>query len=219
MFKFTKRFMKKILLLSFLISFNTQLFKAQSIFGWNFSLDYNSLITKVNPGSIKSVAQKFAIDKSGGFSLGIPLNIKLANLVILRPQLVFNVSLGQLEYTLPSGQSIPTKFPSLNVEVPFQAVISNFSKFHGLALILGLKGGYKLADLSKNQDELFSKSYGAFDTGLGYRIKIGKKTRMIEMRYSLGLNVFNQKITDANSLANSFETLRRNRISFIINTF
>ena len=212
--------MKKILLLSFLIIFNAQLFKAQSIFGWNFSLDYNSLSTKFNPAdSIKSVAQKFAIDKSGGFSLGIPLNIKLANLVILRPQLVFNVSLGQLDYILPSGQSISTKFPSLNVEVPFQAVISNFSKFHGLALILGLKGGYKLADLSKNQDELFSKSYGAFDTGLGYRIKIGKKTRMIEMRYSLGLNVFNQKITDANSLANSFESLRRNRISFIINTF
>ena len=212
--------MKKILLLSFLISFTAQISKAQSIFGLNFSLDYNSLTTKFNPAdSIKSVAQKFAIDKSGGFSLGVPLNIKLANLVILRPQLVFNVSLGQLDYTLPSGQSISTKFPSLNVEVPFQAVISNFSKFHGLALILGLKGGYKLADLSKNQDELFSKSYGAFDTGLGYRIKIGKKTRMIEMRYSLGLNVFNQKITDANSLANSFESLRRNRISFIINTF
>ena len=212
--------MKKILLLSFLISFTSQLYKAQSIFGWNFSLDYNSLNTKFNPAdSIKSVAQKFAIGKSGGFSLGIPLNIKLANLVILRPQLVFNVSMGQLDYTLPNGESISTKFPSLNVEVPFQAVISNFSKFHGLALILGLKGGYKLADLSKNQDELFSKSYGAFDTGLGYRIKIGKKTRMIEMRYSLGLNVFNQKITDANSLANSFESLRRNRISFIINTF
>ena len=212
--------MKKILLLSFLISFTSQLYKAQSIFGWNFSLDYNSLNTKFNPAdSIKSVAQKFAIDKSGGFSLGIPLNIKLANLVILRPQLVFNVSLGQLDYILPNGQSISTKFPSLNVEVPFQAVISNFSKFHGLALILGLKGGYKLADLSKNQDELFSKSYGAFDTGLGYRIKIGKKTRMIEMRYSLGLDMFNQKITDVNSLANSFETLRRNRISFIINTF
>ena len=212
--------MKKILLLSFLINFNAQLFKAQSIFGWNFSLDYNSLNTKFNPtDSIKSVAQKFAIDKSGGFSLGIPLNIKLANLVILRPQLVFNVSMGQLDYTLPDGSSKSTKFPSLNVEVPFQAVISNFSKFHGLALILGLKGGYKLADLSKNQDELFSKSYGAFDTGLGYRIKIGKKTRMIEMRYSLGLDMFNQKITDANSLANSFETLRRNRISFIINTF
>ena len=212
--------MKKILLLSFLISFTSQLYKAQSIFGWNFSLDYNSLNTKFNPAdSIKSVAQKFAIGKSGGFSLGIPLNIKLANLVILRPQLVFNVSMGQLDYTLPNGESISTKFPSLNVEVPFQAVISNFSKFHGLALILGLKGGYKLADLSKNQDELFSKSYGAFDTGLGYRIKIGKKTRMIEMRYSLGLDIFNQKITDVNSLANSFETLRRNRISFIINTF
>ena len=219
MFKFTKRFMKKILLLSFLISFNTQLFKAQSIFGWNFSLDYNSLITKVNPGSIKSVAQKFAIDKSGGFSLGIPLNIKLANLIMLRPQFVFNVSMGQLDYTLPDGTSKSTKFPSINVEVPIQAVISNFSKFHGLALILGLKGGYKLADLSKNQAELFSKSYGTFDTGLGYRIKIGKKTRMIEMRYSLGLDIFNQKITDVNSLANSFETLRRNRISFIINTF
>ena len=190
--------MKKILLLSFLISFTSQLYKAQSIFGWNFSLDYNSLSTKFNPAdSIKSVAQKFAIDKSGGFSLGIPLNIKLANLVILRPQLVFNVTLGQLDYTLPNGQSISTKFPSLNVEVPFQAVISNFSKFHGLALILGLKGGYKLADLSKNQAELFSKSYGTFDTGLGYRIKIGKKTRMIEMRYSLGLNMFNQKITSA----------------------
>ena len=212
--------MKKILLLSFLINFNAQLFKAQSIFGWNFSLDYNSLNTKFNPtDSIKSVAQKFAIDKSGGFSLGIPLNIKLANLVILRPQLVFNVSMGQLDYTLPDGSSKSTKFPSLNVEVPFQAVISNFSKFHGLALILGLKGGYKLADLSKNQAELFSKSYGTFDTGLGYRIKIGKKTRMIEMRYSLGLDIFNQKITDVNSLANSFETLRRNRISFIINTF
>lgn len=212
--------MKKILLLSFLISFNAQPFKAQSIFGWNFSLDYNSLNTKFNPAdSIKSVAQKFAIDKSGGFSLGVPLNIKLANLVILRPQLVFNVSMGQLDYTLPDGTPKSTKFPSLNVEVPFQAVISNFSKFHGLALILGLKGGYKLADLSKNQAELFSKSYGSFDTGLGYRIKIGKKTRMIEMRYSLGLNVFNQKITDVNSLANSFESLRRNRISFIINTF
>ena len=212
--------MKKIFPLLFLICFTSQTFKAQSIFGWNFSLDYNSLNTKFNPAdSIKSVAQKFAIGKSGGFSLGIPLNIKLANLVILRPQLVFNVSLGQLDYILPSGQSISTKFPSLNVEVPFQAVISNFSKFHGLALILGLKGGYKLADLSKDQEELFSKSYGAFDTGLGYRIKIGKKTRMIEMRYSLGLNVFNQKITDANSLANSFESLRRNRISFIINTF
>ena len=211
--------MKKILLLSFLIIFNAQLFKAQSIFGWNFSLDYNSINIKDKPALIQSVAQKFAIDKSGGFSLGIPLNIKLANLVILRPQLVFNVTLGQLDYTLPNGQSITTKFPSLNVEVPFQAVISNFSKFHGLALILGLKGGYKLADLSKDQEELFSKSYGAFDTGLGYRIKIGKKTRMIEMRYSLGLNVFNQKITDANSLANKFESLRRNRISFIINTF
>jgi len=212
--------MKKILLLSFLISFTSQLYKAQSIFGWNFSLDYNSLNTKFNPAdSIKSVAQKFSLDKSGGFSLGIPLNIKLANLVILRPQLVFNLSMGQLDYTLPDGTPKSTKFPSLNVEVPFQAVISNFSKFHGLALILGLKGGYKLADLSKNQDELFSKSYGAFDTGLGYRIKIGKKTRMIEMRYSLGLDMFNQKITDANSLANSFETLRRNRISFIINTF
>ena len=81
--------MKKILFLSFLFSFTSQLYKAQSIFGWNFSLDYNSLSTKVNPDSIKSVAQKFAIDKSGGFSLGIPLNIKLANLVILRPQLVF----------------------------------------------------------------------------------------------------------------------------------
>ena len=211
--------MKKILLLSFLISFNAQLYKAQSIFGWNFSLDYNSLSTKFNPNSIQSVAQKFAIDKSGGFSLGIPLNIKLANLVILRPQLVFNVSMGQLDYTLPDGTPKSAKFPSLNVEVPFQAVISNFSKFHGLALILGLKGGYKLADLSKDQEELFSKSYGAFDTGLGYRFKIGKKTRMIEMRYSLGLDMFNQKITDANSLANSFETLRRNRISFIINTF
>ena len=212
--------MKKILLLSFLISFTSQLYKAQSIFGWNFSLDYNSLNTKFNPAdSIKSVAQKFSLDKSGGFSLGIPLNIKLANLVILRPQLVFNLSMGQLDYTLPDGTPKSTKFPSLNVEVPFQAVISNFSKFHGLALILGLKGGYKLADLSKDQEELFSKSYGAFDTGLGYRIKIGKKTRMIEMRYSLGLNVFNQKITDANSLANSFESLRRNRISFIINTF
>ena len=211
--------MKKILLLSFLISFTSQIFKAQSLFGWNVSLDYNSLNTKINIDSIKSVAQKFAIDKSGGFSLGIPLNIKLANLVILRPQLVFNVSMGQLDYTLPDGTPKSAKFPSLNVEVPFQAVISNFSKFHGLALILGLKGGYKLADLSKNQDELFSKSYGAFDTGLGYRIKIGKKTRMIEMRYSLGLDIFNQKITDVNSLANSFETLRRNRISFIINTF
>ena len=212
--------MKKILLLSFLISFTAQISKAQSIFGWNFSLDYNSLSTKFNPAdSIKSVAQKFAIDKSGGFSLGIPLNIKLANLVILRPQLVFNVSLGQLDYKLPSGKTTSTKFPSLNVEVPFQAVISNFSKFHGLALILGLKGGYKLADLIKDQEELFSKSYGSFDTGLGYRIKIGKKTRMIEMRYSLGLNVFNKKITDANSLANKFESLRRNRISFIINTF
>ena len=211
--------MKKILLLSFLISFTSQIFKAQSLFGWNVSLDYNSLNTKINIDSIKSVAQKFAIDKSGGFSLGIPLNIKLANLIMLRPQFVFNVSMGQLDYTLPDGTSKSTKFPSINVEVPIQAVISNFSKFHGLALILGLKGGYKLADLSKNQDELFSKSYGAFDTGLGYRIKIGKKTRMIEMRYSLGLNVFNQKITDANSLANSFETLRRNRISFIINTF
>ncbi len=211
--------MKKILLLSFLIIFNAQLFKAQSIFGWNFSLDYNSINIKDKPALIQSVAQKFAIDKSGGFSLGIPLNIKLANLVILRPQLVFNVSLGQLDYKLPSGKTTSTKFPSLNVEVPFQAVISNFSKFHGLALILGLKGGYKLADLSKNQEELFSKSYGSFDTGLGYRIKIGKKTRMIEMRYSLGLNVFNQKITDANSLANKFESLRRNRISFIINTF
>jgi hypothetical protein len=211
--------MKKILLLSFLISFTSQLYKAQSIFGWNFSLDYNSLNTKFNSNSIQSVTQKFAIDKSGGFSLGIPLNIKLANLVILRPQLVFNVSMGQLDYTLPDGTPKSTKFPSLNVEVPFQAVISNFSKFHGLALILGLKGGYKLADLSKDQEELFSKSYGAFDTGLGYRIKIGKKTRMIEMRYSLGLDMFNQKITDASSLANSFETLRRNRISFIINTF
>jgi hypothetical protein len=211
--------MKKILLLSFLISFNTQPFKAQSIFGWNFSLDYNSINIKDKPALIQSVAQKFAIDKSGGFSLGIPLNIKLANLVILRPQLVFNVSMGQLDYKLPSGEPTSTKFPSLNVEVPFQAVISNFSKFHGLALILGLKGGYKLADLIKDQEELFSKSYGSFDTGLGYRIKIGKKTRMIEMRYSLGLNVFNQKITDANSLANKFESLRRNRISFIINTF
>ena len=211
--------MKKILLLSFLISFTSQIFKAQSLFGWNVSLDYNSLNTKINIDSIKSVAQKFAIDKSGGFSLGIPLNIKLANLVILRPQLVFNVSMGQLDYTLPDGTPKSAKFPSLNVEVPFQAVISNFSKFHGLALILGLKGGYKLADLSKNQAELFSKSYGTFDTGLGYRIKIGKKTRMIEMRYSLGLDIFNQKITDVNSLANSFETLRRNRISFIINTF
>ena len=211
--------MKKILLLSFLISFTSQLYKAQSIFGWNFSLDYNSLSTKFNPNSIQSVAQKFAIDKSGGFSLGIPLNIKLANLIMLRPQFVFNVSMGQLDYTLPDGTSKSTKFPSINVEVPIQAVISNFSKFHGLALILGLKGGYKLADLSKDQEELFSKSYGAFDTGLGYRFKIGKKTRMIEMRYSLGLDMFNQKITDANSLANSFETLRRNRISFIINTF
>ena len=211
--------MKKILLLSFLIIFNAQLFKAQSIFGWNVSLDYNTLNTKINTDSIQSVAQKFAIDKSGGFSLGVPLNIKIANLVILRPQLVFNVSMGQLDYTLPDGTPKSAKFPSLNVEVPFQAVISNFSKFHGLALILGLKGGYKLADLSKDQEELFSKSYGAFDTGLGYRFKIGKKTRMIEMRYSLGLDMFNQKITDANSLANSFETLRRNRISFIINTF
>ncbi len=211
--------MKKILLISFLISFTAQISKAQSILGWNFSLDYNSLTTKFNPDSIKSVAQKFAIDKSGGFSLGIPLNIKLANLVILRPQLVFNLSMGQLDYTLPDGTPKSTKFPSLNVEVPFQAVISNFSKFHGLALILGLKGGYKLADLSKDQEELFSKSYGAFDTGLGYRFKIGKKTRMIEIRQSLGLDMFNQKITDANSLANSFETLRRNRISFIINTF
>jgi hypothetical protein len=196
--------MKKILLLSFLISFTSQIFKAQSIFGWNVSLDYNSLNTKINTDSIKSVAQKFAIDKSGGFSLGIPLNIKLANLVILRPQFVFNVSMGQLDYTLPNGETITTKFPSINLEVPIQAVISNFSKFHGL---------------SKNQAELFSKSYGTFDTGLGYRIKIGKKTRMIEMRYSLGLDMFNQKITDVNSLANSFETLRRNRISFIINTF
>ncbi len=211
--------MKKILLLSFLISFTSQIFKAQSLFGWNVSLDYNSLNTKINIDSIKSVAQKFAIDKSGGFSLGIPLNIKLANLIMLRPQFVFNVSMGQLDYTLPDGTSKSTKFPSINVEVPIQAVISNFSKFHGLALILGLKGGYKLADLSKNQAELFSKSYGTFDTGLGYRIKIGKKTRMIEMRYSLGLDIFNQKITDVNSLANSFETLRRNRISFIINTF
>ena len=211
--------MKKILLLSFLISFTSQIFKAQSLFGWNVSLDYNSLNTKINIDSIKSVAQKFAIDKSGGFSLGIPLNIKLANLIMLRPQYVFNVSMGQLDYTLPDGTSKSTKFPSINVEVPIQAVISNFSKFHGLALILGLKGGYKLADLSKNQAELFSKSYGTFDTGLGYRIKIGKKTRMIEMRYSLGLDIFNQKITDVNSLANSFETLRRNRISFIINTF
>ena len=211
--------MKKIFLLSFLISFTAQISKAQSIFGWNFSLDYNSINIKDKPALIQSVAQKFAIDKSGGFSLGIPLNIKLANLVILRPQLVFNVSLGQLDYKLPSGKTTSTKFPSLNVEVPFQAVISNFSKFHGLALILGLKGGYKLADLSKDQEELFSKSYGAFDTGLGYRFKIGKKTRMIEMRYSLGLDMFNQKITDANSLANKFESLRRNRISFIINTF
>ena len=211
--------MKKILLLSFLISFTSQIFKAQSLFGWNVSLDYNSLNTKINTDAIKSVAQKFAIDKSGGFSLGIPLNIKLANLIMLRPQFVFNVSMGQLDYTLPDGTSKSTKFPSINVEVPIQAVISNFSKFHGLALILGLKGGYKLADLSKNQAELFSKSYGTFDTGLGYRIKIGKKTRMIEMRYSLGLDIFNQKITDVNSLANSFETLRRNRISFIINTF
>ena len=211
--------MKKILLLSFLISFTSQIFKAQSLFGWNVSLDYNSLNTKINIDSIKSVAQKFAIDKSGGFSLGIPLNIKLANLIMLRPQFVFNVSMGQLDYILPDGTSKSTKFPSINVEVPIQAVISNFSKFHGLALILGLKGGYKLADLSKNQAELFSKSYGTFDTGLGYRIKIGKKTRMIEMRYSLGLDIFNQKITDVNSLANSFETLRRNRISFIINTF
>jgi hypothetical protein len=122
--------MKKILLLSFLISFTSQLYKAQSIFGWNFSLDYNSLNTKFNPAdSIKSVAQKFSLDKSGGFSLGIPLNIKLANLVILRPQLVFNVSMGQLDYTLPDGTPKSTKFPSLNVEVPFQAVISNFSKF------------------------------------------------------------------------------------------
>ena len=211
--------MKKILLLSFLISFTSQIFKAQSLFGWNVSLDYNSLNTKINTDAIKSVAQKFAIDKSGGFSLGIPLNIKLANLIMLRPQFVFNVSMGQLDYTLPDGTSKSTKFPSINVEVPIQAVISNFSKFHGLALILGLKGGYKLADLSKNQAELFSKSYGTFDTGLGYRIKIGKKTRMIEMRYSLGLDIFNQKITDVNSLANSFETLRRNLISFIINTF
>ena len=148
--------MKKILLLSFLISFTSQIFKAQSLFGWNVSLDYNSLNTKINIDSIKSVAQKFAIDKSGGFSLGIPLNIKLANLVILSPQLVFNVTLGQLDYTLPDGTSKSTKFPSINVEVPIQAVISNFSKFHGLALILGLKGGYKLADLSKNQAELFS---------------------------------------------------------------
>ena len=207
------------MLLSFLISFTSQIFKAQSLFGWNVSLDYNSLNTKINIDSIKSVAQKFAIDKSGGFSLGIPLNIKLANLIMLRPQFVFNVSMGQLDYTLPDGTSKSTKVPSINVEVPIQAVISNFSKFHGLALILGLKGGYKLADLSKNQAELFSKSYGTFDTGLGYRIKIGKKTRMIEMRYSLGLDIFNQKITDVNSLANSFETLRRNRISFIINTF
>ena len=168
--------MKKILLLSFLISFTSQIFKAQSLFGWNVSLDYNSLNTKINIDSIKSVAQKFAIDKSGGFSLGIPLNIKLANLIMLRPQFVFNVSMGQLDYTLPDGTSKSTKFPSINVEVPIQAVISNFSKFHGLALILGLKGGYKLADLSKNQAELFSKSYGTFDTGLGYRIKIGKKT-------------------------------------------
>ena len=133
--------MKKILLLSFLISFTSQIFKAQSIFGWNVSLDYNSLNTKINTDSIKSVAQKFAIDKSGGFSLGIPLNIKLANLGMLRPQFVFNVSMGQLDYTLPNGETITTKFPSINLEVPIQAVISNFSKFHGLALILGLKGG------------------------------------------------------------------------------
>ena len=102
--------MKKILLLSFLISFTSQIFKAQSLFGWNVSLDYNSLSTKVNPDSIKSVAQKFAIDKSGGFSLGIPLNIKLANLIMLRPQFVFNVSMGQLDYTLPDGTSKSTKF-------------------------------------------------------------------------------------------------------------
>jgi hypothetical protein len=196
--------------------------QAQSLFGWNISFDYNFLNTLKNLNNVdtlKSIAQDLSPVKAGGVSLGIPVNIKIAHWILLRPQVVFNISLGQLDYKMSNGTTQTAKFPSMNLEFPVQSVISNYNKTHGFGLIFGIRGGYKVKDLSGNQLLTLSKGYGTLDAGAGYRFKIGKKTTLMpELRYSFGLNDM-LKQDAANVYAYTLDHIRRNRVSFVLNFF
>lgn len=214
--------MRKIFFILLLSICASQSGQAQSLFGWNISLDYNFLNTLKNLNnvdSLKSVAQDFSPIKAGGLSLGFPVNIKLANWILLRPQLVMNISLGQLDYKMANGINQTAKLPSLNMELPIQMVISNYNKEHGFGLILGARGGYKVKDLAKEQLLMLTKGYGTLDAGLGYRFKMGKKTTVMpEFRYSFGLNDL-LKQDAANVYAYTLDHVRRNRVSFVLNFF
>jgi len=214
--------MRKIFLLLLLSICMMQQSQAQTLFGWNISFDYNFLNTLKNLDNVdtlKSIAQDLSPIKAGGASFGIPVNIKLGHWVLLRPQVVFNISLGQLDYKMSNGTTQTAKLPSMNLEFPVQSVISNYNKTHGLGIILGIRGGYKVKDLSGNQLLTLNKGYGTLDTGLGYRFKISKKTTLMpELRYSFGLNNL-LKQDAANVYAYTLDHVRRNRVSFVLNFF
>lgn len=216
--------MKKTLLLLVCGVFAIHM-QAQSFLGGTISLDYNFLRivqSNLNQDSIKSVAQEMNPLENGGLSIGVPFNIKLHRFVMLRPQVVFNLMLNKVKYEFQNGEVQYVKVQNINVEFPVQLLLSDFKKRAGLGVILGARAGYNIQQQTQEDPRApflnFQKGYGMLDVGLGYRIKLGKKTTIMpELRYSLGLN---NQIVDASSAYHvAIETIKSNRASFVLNIF
>ncbi|MFN0200781.1 MAG: outer membrane beta-barrel protein [Bacteroidia bacterium] len=202
--------------------FSAQTF-AQSAFGGTFSFDYNifQTIKSTNLDTLKSAAQAFSPLKSGGLSIGVPVNIKITSWFLLRPQAVFNIALGELKTQLTSGEIKNVKISTINVEFPIQLLLSNFKKPMGLAFLTGIRGGYQVKDLQKNSTPSadwfkLNKTYANADFGLGFRFGKKKTIFIPEIRYSMGIS--NLVGNNAENILNTaISDLRRNRFSFVLN--
>ena len=217
-------FMKKYLLL-FCLAFAAMSTYSQSILGVNFSIDYNlwrtRLATLAQGDTLKSIAQDLSPIKTGGLSLGFPVNIRLAKWLTLRPALVANIAFAKFDYQFKSGFSNSIAVRQVNLEIPIQFLICNLEKKKSFAVMLGIRAGHTFDSGYKNNDTppiTFNPTYGVFDAGIGYCIRYNKTHFfMPELRYSIGLGDV-MKYTSS-PYSRVLESIHRDRIALAFNFF
>lgn len=216
--------MKKYLLL-LSMSFAFIYGYSQSIFGVNFSLDYNfwrTPLANLSQGdTLKSIAQDLSPLKAGGLSLGFPVNIRLYKWLMLRPALVANIGLAKFDYQFQGGLAESIQIRQVNLEVPIQFLICNLEKKKSFGVMLGIRAGHTFDSGYKNNDTppiSFNANYGVFDAGIGYCIRYNKTHYfMPELRYSLGLGDV-MKYTSS-PYSRVLESIHRDRVCLAFNFF
>ncbi len=213
----------KSLILIFVLCISYFSLSAQSLIGGSVALDYNLLSivqSEFSPDSIKSVAQGFNPLRNGGISVGIPLNIRMNRYALFRPQAVFNIMTNQVNFGIENSDVTAIRIQTINIEFPLQMVFTDLNKKAGIAGVFGLRGGYKVQEIQNDNTQFLNvkKGYGFLDVGVGYRIKIGKRSAfMPELRGSLGLNSILESGGTPYNLA--VGRMKQNRISVVLNFF